>query len=67
MLALKANDHITDGTLELYYSQNSGAVSPFGLTFTRYHEGGKYSENTFGFNMSKHEAKKLAKFIIENL
>lgn len=67
MLVLKANDHVTDGSLELHHSDNSGAVSPFGFTFTRHHEGGKYTESTCGFNISKQEAMKLAKFIIENL
>lgn len=67
MLQLQANDEIADGSLELYHSDNSGSVSPFGFTFTRYHEAGKYTESTCGFNISKQEAKKLAKFIIENL
>jgi hypothetical protein len=66
MLVLKANDHVTDGSLELYHSDNSGSVSPFGFTFTRY-SCGKYPPSTHGFSMSKWQAKKLAKFIIENL
>ena len=67
MLQLTANDEIADGSLELYFTEDTAAISPFGLTFTRYHEAGKYTESTFGFNISKQEAKKLAKFIIENL
>lgn len=66
MSVLKANDHVTDGSLELYHSDNSGSVSPFGFTFTRY-PCGKYPPSTHGFSMSKRQAKKLAKFIIENL
>ena len=66
MLQLTANDEITDGSLELYFTEDTAAISPFGFTFTRY-PCGKYPPSTHGFSMSKRQAKKLAKFIIENL
>ena len=66
MLQLTANDEIADGSLELYFTEVTAAISPFGFTFTRY-PCGKYPPSTHGFSMSKHQAKKLAKFIIENL
>lgn len=66
MLQLTANDEVADGSLELYFTEDTVAISPFGFTFTRY-PCGKYPPSTHGFSMSKYQAKKLAKFIIENL
>lgn len=66
-LQLTANDEVTTGSLDLSWGLCKGAISPLGLTFSRYTEGNKYQENVCGFNMSRDQAKKLAKFIIENL
>ncbi len=66
-LQLIANDEVTNGSLDLSWVVDRGSISPLGLTFSRYTEGNKYQENVCGFNMSRDQAKKLAKFIIENL
>jgi hypothetical protein len=66
-LQLTANDEVSNGGLDVSWAADRGTISPLGLTFSRYTEGNKYPENICGFNMSRDQAKKLAKFIIENL
>jgi len=66
-LQLIANDECTSGSLDVTWGVCRGSISPLGFTFSRHTEGDKYQENTCGFNMSRDQAKKLARFIIENL
>mgnify|MGYP006352241449 CR=1 FL=1 len=66
MLQLTANDEVADGSLELYFTDDTVAISPFSVSIAGY-PCGKYPRSTHGFSMSKYQAKKLAKFIIENL
>ena len=63
---MTANDVVDECNLEIYFSDGGTAISPFGFTFTR-HSCGEYPPAIQGFNISKGQAKNLAKFIIENI
>jgi hypothetical protein len=64
-MMLVGNDNITTGDIELYWVDNTRAISPFGIEFKRTERG--VVVNTCAFNMSRNEARRLAMFILEHL
>jgi len=64
---LTANDECTSGSLCVTWDDGKGDTAPLRLSFARYTDGNKYPTNNCEFTMSRYQAKKLAKIIIENL